>query len=211
MSNTPASSRVYFTFILWMYDFVVHFISAKIAWMVDIDNIHKLYADNINKESHLDIGVGTGLFLLPQADSSLNIDIADINPNALRIVKNKLLAKNAKVNDLTINLYEPFNLDKKYKSIGLSYVLHCLSGDKQAILEKIKDQLEKGGVFFGVTLINDNNFNIFGRILMKVYNNSGVFSNLDDTEEHMTTIINNVFPNVKFHREGRAIFFTAIK
>ncbi len=209
MAKVPGSAWVYSNFTLWFYDFVVHSLSARFAWKVDVNNMHQLYRNYLDKKNHLEIGVGTGLFLEPQVDSSSNIDIADVNPNTLSMVEAKLIKKGANVSPVSLDLYEPFDLGKRYQSIGFNYVLHCLEGDKQAVLERIKTHMAEDGVLFGSTLVNDDSYNLLGSFLLGVYNRSKVFSNLDDTEDHMIEIFNAVFPFVDTKREGRVLYFVA--
>jgi|GEM_PF-1219182 len=208
MNQLPPSSKVYFTFILYCYDFFVHVISAKFAWKVNAHRFHEHYQNHLNPNNHLDIGVGTGLFIIPHAKKGSHIDIADINPNALNMVGRKLKKRHATVNSLSLNLYNMPTIDKKYQSIGLNYVLHCLSGNKKNILENVITLLDEKGTLFGSTIINDNSFSLLGTILMKVYNKQKIFDNINDTEENMRTIISSVIPNAQFKKEGKVLFFS---
>lgn len=74
-----------------------------------------------------------------------------------------------------------------FGSVALGYVLHCLPGPmgaKAVVFDHVIPLVEAEGVVFGTTILNGGvRHTAVGRMLLRLYNRKGVFSNLDDTLE----------------------------
>jgi ubiquinone/menaquinone biosynthesis C-methylase UbiE len=141
---------------LSMYDQWVLGFYAKRMWRCPNEEIIALYNENVSG-NHLDVGVGTGLFLdrcrFPTARPK--ITLLDLNPNCLTYVAQRI-SRYAPVT-LAASVLEPIPLPAaSFDSIGLNYVLHCLPGPmsrKAVALKNLRVLLKDGGVLFGATLL----------------------------------------------------------
>ena len=82
------------------------------------------------------------------------------------------------------DVLKPISLDRTFRSVGMSYVLHCLPGDiesKAVAFDNLAPLLEPGGVIFGTTILGHGvEHTPLGRTLIRAYNRKEIFSNLDD-------------------------------
>lgn len=111
------------------------------------------------------------------------------------------------------DIFEPLPTRKEFGSISLMYLLHCMPGmpeEKAAIFGHLKNNLEKGGVLFGATVLGKGvEHNWAGRYLMDIYNKKGIFGNLDDGAEVFLAELKRHFEDVDAKMEGVVLLFTA--
>jgi len=164
--------------------------------------------------NHLDIGVGTGYFLdrAQFPSPTPRLALLDLNPTCLQVAAKRV--PRYRPATFQANILEPLNLETpSFDSISLNYVLHCLPGSLQTkaiVFDHLKMVLTPGGVIFGSTLLHhcDQPHWIAER-LMKTYNAKKIFSNEEDHEEKLRTILTNRFADVTIERKGYAALFSA--
>lgn len=171
-----------------------------LVWRCPTRRIIDFYNEHITAH-HLDIGVGTG-YLLDKSQFPMDkpeLALMDLNPNSLREAAKRLSRYQPAT--YVANVLEPLSLSARYDSVSLGYLLHCLPGtmrDKGVVFQNIKQVLNPGGVVFGTTILGQGiKPNRLARLLMNIYNNSGVFSNREDTMNDLVTILKDSFSTYK--------------
>jgi hypothetical protein len=206
-------AAIYSPFILSLYDVAVHGVSNAFAWGCPTRELVDLYNTN-ESARHMDIGVGTGLLLdrcrFPV--SAPAIALVDLNENTLRFASERI--QRYRPSSHVANVLEPFSVGgEAFGSIGLSYLLHCLPGDlqtKSAVLKNIRPMLSEGGVVFGATILGEGvPKNALAKILMRAYNERGIFSNRRDSEERLREALEAHFERVAISVRGMVALFTA--
>ncbi|MCJ1456665.1 hypothetical protein MMC28_007027 [Mycoblastus sanguinarius] len=112
------------------------------------------------------------------------------------------------------NAEEKHEVQEKFDSISLMYLLHCMPGPpsrKAAIFTHLKYNLNPdNGVLFGATVLNRGvSHNFFGRYLIDVYNRKGIFGNRDDDAEGFLVALRENFEDVRAEIRGRVLMFEA--
>jgi len=104
-------------------------------------------------------------------------------------------------------------LCEKFDSISAFYLLHCLSGnmhDKSAAIANLAACLKGNGVFYGATILGSVGVhNRFGRLLMRAYNQRGIFGNRDDTVSSLKAALGRQFGEVQVRLHGGVALFEA--
>jgi len=200
---TPAS--------LLLYDFVVHGLSNRFAWRCPTSKIIDLYRQQLSA-NHLEAGAGTGLFLDRAGEAFDRLVLLDINPHCLHVASRRL--RRFEPESRRANLLEPLALDlAPFSSVALTYVLHCLPGsmaEKLVAVDHLKPLLVKGGPLFGATILGDGvQPNGPARALLGVYNEKGVFNNLEDSFQALTQGLEARFEDVKIEQRGLVALFVA--
>ena len=102
-----------------------------------------------------------------------------------------------------------------FDSVSLNYLLHCLPGNlasKSIVFEHVKPLLRDGGVIFGSTLLGEGvRHNPLAKELMKIYNATGIFSNLSDRQTDLEAGLKAHFDEHTIHIEGCVALFSARK
>ena len=111
------------------------------------------------------------------------------------------------------NVLEPLSPSiKKFDSIGLNYLLHCLPGTiqtKGAVFRHLKPLLNPGGVMFGATLLHEGvQRNWAARRLMALYNSKGIFSNVQDDVEGLKRMLAQHLSGVRVEIVGCVALFS---
>lgn len=212
--KTIAGQAIYSKNILSIYDFWVLGVSNHYLWKCPT----KLISDQFVKlvsSNHLDVGVGSGYYLknfLPRTTE--RIAMLDMNQNSLD-------TSSKVINHLKPEVYkgdvlEPLNLKtKKFNSISVNYLLHCLPGniaDKAITFKHLKDHMNIGGVLFGSTILGKGTDQSFlAKKLMRIYNKKGIFSNLNDDLDSLATSLSEYFTEVEVELVGCVALFSARK
>lgn len=210
----PDSAKIYSVKILKIYDFWVLKISNSFAWKCNTQTHLVPFFRKHMKKEHMDIGVGTG-FYLRNIDPYTELTLCDINLNSLFHARKKSSCSDVRI--LKHNIIDKFSDDvsKKYNSVSLFYVLHCLKGnlhEKCKIFDNIVETLKDDGVFYGATILGVSaSHNTFGKILIKKYNSSGVFGNYLDNEQELRYELEKRFSNVNIIVIGTVALFEAKK
>ena len=190
--DAEAGAAIYTRQTLSAYDFVVLKLSNRLAWKCPSSLILDFYNDHITA-NHLDVGVGTGYFLdkCRFPSPTPHIHLLDLNRNSLEATAQRLQRYQPTTH--RANILEPVQLDAKFDSIALNYLLHCLPGTmrgKGVVFTNLKPLLNPGSVIFGTTILGQGTQpNALARSLMRLYNARGVFGNaqdnLADLENHL--------------------------
>jgi hypothetical protein len=196
---------------LHFYDWFVLGFSNTFAWQCPTSKILSFYNQNISNQ-HLDIGVGTGYYLdkckFPSSQPA--ITLLDLNSNCLDFTFHRIQRYQPKAYEA--NVLAPLNLgNSKFDSVALNYLLHCLPGSistKGIVFQHLKPYLNKDAVVFGTTILGRGvPHNFIGRMLMKKYNATGVFSNREDDFEMLERILKEHFRDFSLHILGCVAFF----
>jgi SAM-dependent methyltransferase len=212
--DTQAGAAVYSPWVLKLYDAWVLGISNRWAWQCSTtDVLLPFYRKHVGAR-HLDVGVGTGFYLEHAGfGPAQNLSLLDLNENSLRTAAARL--GRADVSWFVQDVMQPLSAlgDRKYDSIALFYLLHCLPGDmaaKACVFEHLKPHLAEGGVLYGATILGDAaGHDAFGRKLMSVYNKKGIFGNRGDTLEGLEQALRGHFADVEVKQHGKVACFTA--
>lgn len=205
---------VYTEDILSEYDRIVG-ISARFLWKCSYSRLLNFYNKNISA-CHLDVGVGSGYYLdkcrFPSKQPK--ISLLDLNPNSLDFTSNRIKHYNPSCYQASV--LEPLPLEpNQFDSIGINYLLHCLPGTlatKTVAFEYLKPLMKDGAVLFGSTVLGTGvKHNYLGRIVMHIYNNTGVFTNWQDNVEDLKEALAANFSTYSVQVVGCTALFTARK
>jgi hypothetical protein len=225
--NTAAGAAIYNPSALKLYDLVVLKISNDYAWRCPTKTtLLPFFTSNLS-QNHLDIGVGTGYYLRQAIASGAltkdsEITLADLNPNTLEAAQSELRAgAGIEAETILCDIMSPLPLPspdsptRKFDSISLFYLLHCMPGPpslKTSIFRHLKNNLSPNGVLYGATILGKGDrirHNFPGSALMWIYNSVGVFGNVDDSEEDIVGALMEHFMDVKTSVVGVALLFRA--
>jgi ubiquinone/menaquinone biosynthesis C-methylase UbiE len=211
--DTIAGQAVYSPWVLALYDWWVLGISNQWIWRCPTRHL----LDHFNRHitaNHLDIGVGTGYFLdhVQFPSTTPRLALLDLNPTCLQVAA-KRVARYTPATFQT-NILESLNLETPhFDSISLNYILHCLPGTLQTkaiVFDHLNTILNPGGVIFGSTLLHDcDQPHWIADHLMQTYNAKKIFSNDEDHEEELRTLLTQRFSDVSIERKGYAALFSA--
>lgn len=194
------------------YDRLLEFTCGRI-WRCPTERTLELYARHLSG-NHLEVGVGTGYFLLlsrfPRPRPKLAL--LDINAHCLRYTAARL-ARYAPVT-YSANVLQPLSLDlRPVDSIALNYVLHCMPGslsEKGIVFENLRPYVNDGGVLFGSTVLRrEVACDWRARTAMRLYNASGVFCNSMDGLNDLQTALERAFKEVRMDIVGCVAQFSA--
>ncbi len=198
---------------LRIYDLFVTKFSNRFVWKCPRKVIINFYQHNTS-QNHLDIGVGTGYFLqqLNLTPGQQRIGLLDLNENCLEVAKKNLQQFNPET--YHYDVFEPFiSVQKKFDSVSLNYVLHCLPGtlaQKAVVFDHVKDVLNPGGKVFGTTLLGlGTQKNYLAKKLLALYNKKKIMHNLNDNKESLLNELTKRFSQVEININGCVALFTA--
>lgn len=211
--GTMAGQAIYSPRVLALYDWWVLGISNQWIWRCPTK--HLLTHFNLHvSANHLDIGVGTGYFLdhVQFPSTTPRLALLDLNPNCLQVAAKRVARYNPA--SYHIDILKPLNIEtRRFESISLNYVLHCLPGSletKAIVFNHLKTVLTPGGVIFGSTLLpHCSQPHWIAEQILKTYKSKKIFSNEEDHEEGLHTILTNRFAEVLIERKGYAALFSA--
>ncbi len=211
-NDLPDSAAIYNPVVLKLYDLWVTRFSNRFAWRCPAARQVAHYRTHL-ADRHLDVGVGTGFYLQwAKAFGARHVALLDPNPDCLATAR-------ARLGDVPATVYcqdalGPLAIpEQPFRSIGLSYLLHCLPGPfarKTPILDNLRPLLAADGVVFGSTILGDTApHNALGRKLMTVYNAKGIFGNADDTLDALGRELRRRFETVRIEQVGVVALFSA--
>lgn len=210
--DADAGAAVYNRATLLAYDFWVLGVSNRYAWHCPTADLLAHYERHVGAR-HLDIGVGTGYLLdhcrFPVAAPL--VALADLSPASLAASAGRIRHLHPQVH--RVNVLEPFRLpEAPFDSVGMNYLLHCLPGtlaDKAPALRHAAAQLRPGGVLFGATILGEGvRHNLFGRLLMRAYNQRGIFSNRHDSAGALHALLAHELEDVSVQVTGQVALFS---
>jgi 2-polyprenyl-3-methyl-5-hydroxy-6-metoxy-1,4-benzoquinol methylase len=216
MSITPeqveAGQSIYTKRTLLAYDLVVLGVSNRLIWQCPTQQLVSHYNRYVTA-NHLDVGVGTGYFLERCQFPSLTPRVAlmDLNTNTLEFASQRLIRYKPEL--YRRNVLEPITLNgKKFDSIGINYLLHCVPGSiesKSVAFDHLKAVMTPNAVIFGSTLLHRGvPRNWLAERLMDVYNTKRIFSNQDDDLEGLERSLSQRFRDVSVEVIGCAALFS---
>lgn len=211
-TDKTVGAAVYSPLTLALYDAWVLGLSNRYAWRCSTrETLLPFFSRHVGL-NHLDIGVGTGYYLVNgRLPENTRITLLDLNSSSLEAANRRISRHDTKT--LEHDVMTPIPCEERFDSISLFYLLHCLPGPlaaKVAIFDHLKHNLKPQGVLFGSTILgNEADHNSFGRKLMKIYNNKGIFDNNEDNEAEIETHLKKNFRIVTLRREGCVLLFTA--
>lgn len=211
--QTDEGAKAYTPFTLKLYDWWVLGISNSYAWRCSTkENLLPHFLQNMSAR-HLDVGVGTGYYLT-NAPSGSNVTLMDMNAASLNAASARA-GKSKVENKIKHDVFDPWpaQLKNQFDSISMFFLLHCLPGamqDKELVIEHSKMALSENGILYGATILGDGVIhNGFGKKLMTVYNQKGIFSNIHDSEDELRKILSKHFINVEVIVKGVVALYTA--
>ena len=171
-SQLIKSQRYFNRVTLLFYDLILYGFISEHAWGCPKKTLDAHYSSHITA-NHLDVGVGTGYLLdrviFPSATPRLAL--MDLSLSCLTKTLNRLARYNPESHEQ--NILDPIKTDiKKFDSIGINSVMHCISGsfkEKGIAFHHLKSLLNDNRVLFGTTVISkgvpkswlSNIFNVF--------------------------------------------------
>lgn len=215
-STTPsanAGQSVYSNRTLSLYDFVVLGISNRFLWRCPTIHLLQHYNHHVSS-NHLDVGVGTGYFLdrcqFPNATPRLAL--MDMNNSSLVYAAHRVERYQPQIHQQNILL--PITAEiKKFTSIAINYLLHCLPGTlitKAVVFKHLKTLMKPGATLFGATILQgDTRRSRCAQQLMNQYNRKGIFSNQRDYLEDLQTGLGQHFESVRIDIIGCVALFSA--
>lgn len=214
-SEIQAGQAVFNTFTLKLYDFWVLKFTNHLIWCCPTSAILEWYNRYITS-NHLDVGIGTGYYLdhccFPNQKPRLAL--MDMNPDTIAFCSKRLYRYHPQT--YLHNIFEPFSFsEKKFDSVGLNYVLHCLPGNmktKESVIQNLWRFLKPKGVLFGSTLImRDISLSFRAKYFMNLYNRKKIFCNREDTLEDLKEVLGRHFDKFQIQLIGCVALFSAIK
>ncbi len=210
-----AGQAVYTPFTLNVYDYVVLGFSNRFLWRCPTSKLEAMYDRNVS-DDHLDVGVGTGYFLdkATWPVEQPQITLLDLNANSLEAASRRI--GRYKPETFAANVFEPLPTGRKYRSVGLCYLLHCLPGamaeKAPAVFDNVIEVTEAGGRIFGATILQgDAQRSVAAQALMNFYNRKGIFSNSSDTFAALENVLRERFEKFTTRRHGAVVIFEAQK
>ena len=202
---------IYTPLSLSFYDFAVHGLSNRFAWMCPTSKIFGLYMRHLSP-SHLEAAVGTGLFLDRAGRSFDRLVLLDVNTNCLDFSARRLRRFDPECHE--VNLLAPIGLAvPPFDSVSLTYALHCLPGsisEKLVAVDHLKPLMADRAVLFGATILGRAvKPNGPARALFRLYNEKGVFNNLEDDLASLTEGLERRFTHVEIEQHGLVAIFHA--
>jgi len=212
-SNAGRGASFYSRPVLNVYDLWVLGLSNQLAWKCPTRSVLLPFYEEHMGAQHLDVGVGTGFYLEHSRLAGSEITLLDLNENCLRKAAGRVRKSKPEilVRDVTSSTFE--QPPKRFDSIALFYVLHCLPGpmeSKQIVIENLKRCLARDGVLYGATILGGvARHNAFARFLLRTYNEIGCFSNWADDIDGLRKILGREFGDVYIRQQNSVALFAA--
>lgn len=208
---TDAGQAQYTPSFLRIYDPLVLGLFATLIWRCPTRHLVGHYDRNLRRR-HLDIGPGTGYFLeRARRPNGAALTLVDPNPSVLAHASARLA--HLEVSTVEADVCAPLDIDRRFDSAALNYVLHCLPGPmdrKAAAVANIAAVLQPEGVLFGATVLGTPELHtaVSGPAL-RANNRRGIFDNLEDDEAGLYDILDRSFANIDIEIIGCVAVFTA--
>lgn len=166
---------------LFAYDYLVNNINCNIVWKCNQNKIIQHYDSNITN-NHIEIGPGTGYFLKKNQYNTLQL--IDINNDILEDSSKNLEAISKKIDTHCHNIFSCSSSHiNPSRSIGLTYVLHCVPGKIENNLNTMIQNIQFDNYnLFGASVVQDPvETNILAETELLWLNRLGIFNNENDT------------------------------
>ena len=166
---------------LFAYDYLVNDINCNFVWKCNQHKIIEHYDSNVTN-NHVEIGPGTGFFLQNRQYNTLQL--IDINKDILVNANENLKENSEKIQTYCHNIFSSSSLHiNPSRSIGLTYVLHCVPGKIENNLNDLIQNIQFNNyTLFGASVVNDSKeTNMFAETELLWLNRLGIFNNENDT------------------------------
>jgi len=209
-----AGQAIYTKPVLSLYDIWVLGVSNSLIWRCPTKHLRHHFRKHVTL-NHLDVGVGTGYFLDKcLLEQKRRLALLDLNNTSLETAAARVKRFNPEV--YQANILAPLNLPcKKFESISINYLFHCLPGaikEKAVLLDTLSEYLHDGGKIFGSTILSHGvRQNFAAQNLMAFYNKRGIFSNHRDYRNGLREVLESRFSNVQIEVKGCVAMFIARK
>lgn len=211
--DSARGAAIYTPSFLRVYDPIVHGFNLPVLWRCPVRCVQRLY-DDLASANHLDVGVGTGYFLdrCRFRRHPERIALLDLNANSLTHTARRIARYRPEV--LQGDVLRP--LDPRptpFDSVGLADLLHCLPGPmarKAAAFDTLAAVMSPGAVLFGCTLLGRGVRGSWpARLVVRLMNRRGVFSNLEDDASSLEEELERRFEDVRIEVVGLMALFAA--
>jgi hypothetical protein len=196
---------------LTFYDAWVHGFSDRFLWRCPFDELLALYRRNVSA-AHLDVGVGTGLFLRRTPfPAGAAITLMDVNVACLETAARRIARHAPRI--VRASVLAPLPAIGTFASVGLCYLLHCVPGtirEKAVAFDHLRAVMNAGSRIFGATIVQGVVPTPWAaRRVMDFYNAKGIFANARDTVEDLDAALRSRFSDVDVHMRGQVALFEA--
>ncbi len=207
-----AGQAIYSKRVLSIYDLWVLGFSNFFIWKCSTKLLRKEFVKNVTA-NHLDVGTGTGYYLDKcLSDIERRVALLDLNSNSLELTASRISRFNPEI--YRANVLDKLDLRcKKFDSISVNYLLHCLPGtikEKSKVFSNLRPYLNEKGVVFGSTILGTSSEKSYlaGK-LMSIYNKKGIFGNNLDSLTELTSSLHEHFKEVDIKIAGCVAIFIA--
>jgi SAM-dependent methyltransferase len=205
--------RHYTPLFLAIYDLLVLRLYGPWVWRCPTSALVQHYTRYLGHR-HLDIGPGTGYFLAhARLPLGFSVVLMDPNRNVLTHASRRLEHLGPAV--VQADVCRPLPVDRRFDSVALNYVLHCLPGPmarRVVAIRNVAGVLEPAGMLFGATLLGTPGLHTrLSLAALRENNRRGFFDNLDDSKESLREILSESFEEVELHIVGSVAVFSAAK
>ncbi len=211
-ADVRAGAAIYNPLVLALYDAMVMGFANQYAWRCPTRTLLDWYQAHVSS-NHLEMGVGTGYQLdrCRFASERPRLVLADLNANALR--KTARRVHRYRPTAYQLNVLAPFQLpEKRFDSIAVNYVLHCLPGtlsEKAIAFDHLLPLLNPGGVLFGSTILSLGvELNAVARSFLAFYNRLRVINNAGDGLGELESCLRSRFSRVELRVVGSVALFS---
>jgi hypothetical protein len=196
---------------LAFYDAWVHGFSNRFLWRCPFDELLTLYRRNVSA-AHLDVGVGTGLFLdRTPFPAGAVITLMDVNAACLATAARRIARHAPRI--VRASVLAPLPAIGTVASVGLCYLLHCVPGtirQKAVAFDHLRAVMDAGSRIFGATIVQGAVPTPWAaRRVMDFYNAKGIFANAHDTVEDLDAALRSRFSDVNVRMRGQVALFEA--
>jgi SAM-dependent methyltransferase len=222
-----SSEAVYTKPTLHMYDDIVWGFNSPCLWHIVESDIQDLY-NRLASARHAEVAVGTGLFLTKTTASLEAVTLIDLNPNTLSTCRERMEKTNAsiKIDEQVLDILQDESVSTDmlhaFDSVAVNFLLHCLGGSRPQTTKTLFKQLSRltspEGVCFGSTILgrsvseaNNDPTCRAAHITLNLYNQMGIFSNLEDDLASVEAAIKDSFEDVSVRQVGHCAVWEARK
>jgi hypothetical protein len=208
------SIRIYTKANLRIYDAVVMGLLARHVWGCPSDLFVEHYRKHVTS-NHAEIGVGTGYCLdrcgFDGPDPRLVL--IDLQPNCLEHAARRLARYHPQL--LVRDVLQPMpNVSRRFDSVALGGVLHCLPGDmhhKARAFDTLRSLMHPGSKIFGYSLVTDvARRRRRGDAVLRLLNRMRVVDNAGDRASDLARELSSRFGQCHVEQVGYLAFFNAV-
>jgi SAM-dependent methyltransferase len=198
--------------VLAFYDLLVLQLTCRLVWRCPNERILATYQEHLTG-NHLEVGVGTGYFLdrFQFPTDRPRIGLLDLNANSLERTARRIARYQPEI--YQANVLAPIKINaRRFDSVGMNYVLHCLPGGlpaKGVSFAHLKALLNPGGVLFGATLLQDGLHRSGAAVsLMRLCNAYQTLDNVGDSKDGLVLALRQHLNDVRVEVAGCVALFS---